>query len=314
MLVHVFVQNGYMIDLRRLEALRAVDRCGTVTAAAEALYVSPSAVSQQLRSLARDLDVTLLESVGRRVRLTPAGHTLLRHADALAAQWEQAQADLHGHRDELTGRLELAGFPTAVAALIAPAAARLRAAHPRLAVHIAEIEPADAPDLLLSHAADLAVVEATSGAPPRTDRRFDQRPLLAGPMDLLVAADHPLAGRSAIELAEAAEQPWIVGEEGSSYRQLTAVACASAGFAPEIAHTAKEWIAVGALVSLGFGVAVVPRVAHIPPDQRVVRIPLYGEPIPSWRIMTCMRRGSHDQPAINRALRALSDVAATHRS
>ena len=116
----------YMIDLRRLHMLRAVAYHGTVTDAAASLHLTPSAASQQIRALARELGASLLEPDGRRVRLTPAAYTLLAHADTLAAQWERAQADLHAHTEEITGTLHLCGFPTGVATLLAPAAARLR--------------------------------------------------------------------------------------------------------------------------------------------------------------------------------------------
>ncbi len=76
-----------MID-RRIQVLRVVAERGTVTAAAAALSYTPSAVSHQLRTLARDLEVPLLEPVGRGVRLTAAAELLLRRSDELSARWE----------------------------------------------------------------------------------------------------------------------------------------------------------------------------------------------------------------------------------
>lgn len=300
-----------MIDLQRLDALRAVAHYGTVTAAAGALHLTPSAASQQIRALATELGVTLLEHQGRRVRLTPAAHTLLDHADTLAAQWETAQAELHARVDGITGRLRLCGFPTGVGALLAPAAAQLRAAQPGLTVTVTEIEPAEAFGLLLGGDADLAVTEATAEIPPQTDAKFEQQPLLDEPMDLLVPAGHRFAEAASLTLAEAAGQRWIVGRPGSSYHQLVLGACAAAGFAPDIAHQAKEWIAVSTLVGAGLGVALVPRLGHIPPQPPVVRVPLHGEPTPSRRILTCLRRGSRHQPAITAALDTLHDLATT---
>src|SRR6187551_2908920 len=79
----------HMVDLRRLRALRAVADHGTLAAAADALHLTPSAVSQQLSALERELGHALLEPAGRSVRLTPAAHVLLGHADALFAQLEK---------------------------------------------------------------------------------------------------------------------------------------------------------------------------------------------------------------------------------
>lgn len=300
-----------MIELRRLQVLRAVHQYGTVTAAGHALHLTPSAVSQQLRSLSRQLGISLLEPAGRRVRLTSAANTLLRHADILASQWEQAQAELHAHAEGIAGELRLCGFPTGAAALLAPTAAQLNIECPDLLVHVAEVEPADAFDRLLSGDTDLAVVEATPDCPPQSDARFDQLPLLDEPMDLLVPHGHPLATRTAVALADAAREPWIVGTADTSYHQLTLVACATAGFAPAIAHHAKEWISVSALVAQGLGVALVPRLGDIPPAHAAVRVPVHGGLTPSRHLLTCVRQGSHDQPAIKRGLDILGDIAAT---
>ena len=65
------------VDLRRLHVLRMIDAHGTVTAAAAALHLTPSAVSHQMRQLAREVDVELVEPHGRGVRLTAAGRSLV---------------------------------------------------------------------------------------------------------------------------------------------------------------------------------------------------------------------------------------------
>ena len=298
-----------MIDLRRLHVLRMLHEHGTVTATAQALHLTPSAVSQQIRQLSRELGVNLLEPAGRRVRLTPAAHRLLRHADDLYAQWELARADLAAAESGESGELRLCGFPTGLASLLTPAAARLRHAHPRLAVHLAESQHTDSFDLLLANEADIAVVVAVPEGPPLDDPRFDQRPVIDDPLDLVVPAAHPLAGRASVELAETAHESWILPSESIDHYHVTMVACATAGFAPRIAHQAQEWPAVIALVAHGFGVCLLPRLAPLPAHHAVVRIPLRGRPIPSRRILACIRRGSHRQPAIAKGLEAIEEIS-----
>ena len=84
----------FMVDLRRLRALRAVADHGTLAAAADALHLTPSAVSQQLSALEREVGHALLEPAGRSVRLTAAARVLLGHADVLFAQLERLQGEL----------------------------------------------------------------------------------------------------------------------------------------------------------------------------------------------------------------------------
>ncbi|MFD4191363.1 LysR family transcriptional regulator [Amycolatopsis thermoflava] len=297
-----------MIDLRRLSVLRVLAEHGTVTAAAEALHLTPSAVSQQLRLLAKEVGVELLRRDGRRVRLTPAAVVLLEHADSLFAQWERARADLTA--GEEAGAVRLCGVSSTVAALLGPAVMRLRQEHPRLTARVIEEESADCYELLLAEAADIAVVLPTPEAPPVDDPRFTQWPLLDDPQDLLVAAGHPLTRQDAVELADAAREPWIVKPRHNDTYALLQVACAAAGFTPRIAHEAKEWFAVSALVAAGLGVCLVPRLAPLPPQHEVVRIPLRGHPRPSRRIVGCVRRGSEEQWPIARAIAAIEAVCA----
>ncbi|MCI2419104.1 LysR family transcriptional regulator [Saccharopolyspora sp. K220] len=299
-----------MIDLRRLHVLRAVAHCGTVTAAAEAVHLTPSAASQQIRQLGRELGVALLEPHGRRVRLTPAARSLLAHADAIEERWRQAEADLRAtSTDAPAGALRLCGFPTAVCTLLSVTAVRLRKTWPALSVHVQEAEPGDCFDLLFAGDADVAVVEATRDSPPLTDARFDQQLLLDDPFDLLVFAEHRLACEPVVSLPELACESWIVGMPGTSYREHVLAACAQAGFAPTIVHQAHEWSVVGTLVASDLGIGLVPRRAQLPPHPDIARIPLTGPAAPVRRFRTAIVRGTRDHPAINAALTTLHEIA-----
>lgn len=300
-----------MID-RRLNVLRAIARYGTVTAAAEVCRLTPSAVSHQMSALARELDVALLEHVGRNVRLTDAALTLLEHAEKLTAQWERAQADLATHReDELTGTLRICGFSTAAAVVAPRALVLLRDEHPALRLHLREIEPARAFDLLAADDTDIAVVVATPSIPPRSDPAFEQFPLFAEPLDILVGPQHPLADRGEVALLDLAADSWILGSPARAYYQLVILACTSAGFAPSVAHYADEWDTGAALVAAGFGVALVPRLAALPGHHDTRRIPIRGPMVPTRHVLAAIRAGSRAQPDVAAGLAALRRVCAT---
>jgi DNA-binding transcriptional LysR family regulator len=298
-----------MMDLRRLHVLRVVHQLGTVTAAAGALHLTPSAVSQQLRQLARELDVPLLEPDGRRVRLTAAAHTLLRHADDIAARWERARGELRCGNGRLQPTLRLAGFTSSLTMLLVPAVAHLRERQPDATVRIMEVETADAFGRLLAGEVDIAVTLPNLGGPAVDSPRFEQEPLLDEPQDLLVPRDHPLAGRTSVALEDAAAEDWVLPAPGScDHHEITTVACAAAGFTPKSAHEAMEWSAVAAMVANGFGVSLKPRLVRIPSDLPVVAIPLAGA-APRRRILACTRRGSREQPHIAAGLTALQAAA-----
>ncbi|WP_238545240.1 MULTISPECIES: LysR family transcriptional regulator [Streptomyces] len=304
-----------MIDLRRLHMLRVVHQQGTVTAAAEALHLTPSAVSHHMRELARQLKVPLMEPQGRGVRLTPAGHLLIDHADALLARWEEAQAELESYRVGMAGPLRIAGFNTAISGLIAPAAGRLRHSHPDLLVQVRECDTVASMDLLVAGKVEVAVVEPTEGGPPLDDARFEQSPLLEEPYIMLVPADHPLAQAVSVRLEDAAAEDWIVADPGTcDHAQRVRMLCAAAGFSPRIVHAATQWAAVWSLVGNGLGVSLVPRLAEGPAGQAVVRMPVSSENMPTRRILTCVRRGSRRHPLVDLGIRTLEEVVRDHRT
>ncbi len=299
-----------MIDLRRVQVLRVVHHVGTVTAAARSLHLTPSAVSQQLRGLAREVGVELLVPDGRGVRLSPAAHALIRHADELSARWETARGELADCAEWAGGTLTVSGFPSSLDMVVAPAVADLRVREPRLQVRIVEAETADAFERVLAGEVDVAVIVPNLQGPPTEDPRFEQAPLLDERQDLLVPVGHELAGQSETTLDAAAQEPWILAAPGSCDQyELALVACAAAGFRPTVAHEAREWAAVAALVAHGFGVSLVPRFVRIPGELPLVRVPLCEGTTPRRRLLTCVRRGSGDQPAIARGLDALGGAA-----
>ncbi|MHC3467339.1 LysR family transcriptional regulator [Streptomyces sp. 7R007] len=296
-----------MIDLRRLHVLRAVAHYGTVTAAARALHFTPSAASQQIRQLARDLGVDLLEPQGRGVRLTPAAESLLAHADAIQARWEQAELDLRADQGAPAGPLRVSGFPVAVSVLLAPMAVRLHERHPRLSVHIQETGVLESFDLLFEGQTDLAVVEATPDNPPLSDARFDQQPLLDDPFDLVVPEDHALAGRERIDLVEAAHEDWIAPVPESPCSRHVLSACGQSGFSPAVVHHALDWNVIAGLVAHRLGVALIPRLAQLTPHLPIVRVRCTGNLHRS--LLTCTREGGRTRPAVTAALEQLRELA-----
>ncbi|TCP53519.1 DNA-binding transcriptional LysR family regulator [Tamaricihabitans halophyticus] len=299
-----------MIDLRRLRVLRAVAYYGTVTAAAEALHLTPSAASQQVRQLGRELGVVLLEPHGRNVRLTMAARKLLEHADAIVERWQRAEAELRtADSAEPVGELWLSGITTAVSALFVPAVVRLAKRWPGLRLRLRESEPPESFDLLFSGSVDLVVTMLVPEGPPAGDARFDQRPLLDDPYDLLTPPDHPLAGRTDLTLANLAEEDWIVSMVGTACRSEIVAMCATAGFTPTIVHEALEWAAVATMVGHGLGIALLPRLAPLPMEPAVVRTPMSIVDSPTRRLLTVTRKGSAADPAIAAVLAELTEIA-----
>ncbi|MFG3050998.1 LysR family transcriptional regulator [Kitasatospora sp. NPDC048239] len=292
-------------DLRRLRVLQALDECGTVTAAAGRLCLSPSAVSQQLSALARQVGAPMLEPYGRRVRLTSAARLVLRHAELVFGQLERAEAELAGYLHGEAGEVRVGAFATAISGLVVPALVRLRGNAPRLAVRVVEAEAAAAYRLLAAGEVDLALSLAVQ--PAGGDPRFVQSVLLSDPLDVALPPGHPLAAVPGLRLADLADEPWIYGAAGP-WREITLAVCADAGFVPERAHTAADWPAILAMVAAGLGVALVPRLASAGRGGGAVVRSLPSD-LPTRRVVAAVRAGTEGAPPLRRVLEALAEAA-----
>ena len=168
-------------DLRKLRVLRALSELGTVRATAEALCMTPSAVSQQLSSLAQEVGTPLLESQGRGVRPTEAARVLLRHTDTVLAQLERAEAELEGFTRGKAGAVRVGAFATAIPRLVVPALNILAEERPGLSTRVHQADAAEVYELLAAGEIDIGLSLAAQ-APAGPDRRYDRSELLADPL------------------------------------------------------------------------------------------------------------------------------------
>lgn len=294
-------------DLRKLQILRALRDTGTVTAAAAALRMTPSAVSQQLAALSKQIGTPVMEARGRGVRLTGAAHVLLRHAEVVFAQLERAGAELDGYARGEAGVVRIGAIATSITRLVVPAARLLRRDAPGITLSVREAEAAEVYEELAAGAVDLALSLAVD-APTARDTRFVLSPLLTDPLDIALPATHPLAAAPGLRLAQLAEEPWIFGSRGP-WREITLAACADAGFVPEQAHAAADWPAIFALVAAGMGIALVPRMSASGALTQDLAVRPLDVDRPRRRIVGAVRGGSEDAPLLRRTLGALRQAA-----
>ncbi|WP_314621857.1 LysR family transcriptional regulator [Streptomyces stackebrandtii] len=300
-------------DLRKLRVLRELSERGTVGAAAQALHLTPQAVSQQISALARELGVPLTEPSGRRLRLTGEARIVLRHADAVFTQVERMRAELAAHRSGERGDVAVAGFSTTLSALILPAVARLRETRPLLRTSLAEVDPPESfallhrgqTDVVIS--ADTALHPGPAGEDGRLDARFHRVALCEDPFDIALPDGHPLLDSPRLVLADLAQETWIFATTGMCH-DIGVAACAAAGFTPRASHAIGDWDATLAAVRLGLGVALVPRTAR-PAPRPEVTVRAFSEGAPSRTVFAAVREGSQTSPEIAAVLDALRTVA-----
>ncbi|MEU7180436.1 LysR family transcriptional regulator [Streptomyces celluloflavus] len=263
-----------MLNLDRLRTLGAVARHGSVSAAADGLHVTTSAVSQQIAKLERETGQQLLAKNGRGVRLTDAGRLLADHATRILSQVELAQAELEAHRGQAMGELRLGAFPTAARGLFPAALATLRAAYPQLRTRLTELDPDASVRGVVRGDLDLAVVLDWYNRPLPLAEGLAKTPLLDDPADVAMPSDHPLAGRRSVELEDFADDEWISWPQGEFCHDWLTFTLRSRGFEPRIAHMAEEHHTQLALIAAGLGVAVAPRLGRGPVPDGVSVVPV----------------------------------------
>src|ERR1022692_2013893 len=177
-----------MLDIRRLRVLHAVSSHGSVTAAAAALGFSSPAISQQLAALEREVGMPVTERVGRGIALTPAADILVAHTDVLLAQLDAAEADVATLRDQVTGSVTLAAFPSAGITLVPAVWAALAQSAPQVRLDLVEMEPDESLPAILRGDVDVAVAHEYDVLPRPLDVPFERRELLTDPVLIAVHA------------------------------------------------------------------------------------------------------------------------------
>jgi DNA-binding transcriptional LysR family regulator len=295
------------LDVRKLRVLQELAERGTVIATAEALHLTPSAVSQQLATLSREVGVKLIEPVGRGVRLTDAARVLTKRADEIFTQLEIVRADMAAYADGCGGPVRVAGFAATISGLALPALCQLRHTHPGIALRLTESDPPESFSALLRGDIDLVLSLESMDAPAASDRRFHRTALLAERLDVALPRDHPLAYVNGLRLADLAEEPWIFSNS-KSCRDASLAVCTTAGFTPSTVHLIDDWGATLAAVKLGLGVALLPRLIRVSGRDDVVVRELDGQR-PARHVFAAVRRGSEGTPHVAAVLDALRSVA-----
>nr|WP_042198867.1 LysR family transcriptional regulator [Kibdelosporangium sp. MJ126-NF4] len=296
-----------MLDVRRMQLLRAVVTSGSVTSAAGNLGYTPSAISQQLAVLEKEAGVALLERVGRGVRATAAGRLLTEHAAIISKNLSDAECALRDLKEGKTGQLSIRYFSTAGVALVPPAMAQLRKDHPGVQIDLKLIDPEDPLPEVEEGRADVAIVVFPRMNPPR--RGVQLIHLMHDPLRAVLPRGHRLAAKRYVDLADLAEEPWISTEQiPGPCADLMMNACAAAGFTPNVAVESEDYSTSQGFVAAGLGVALIPRLGLDTPHFGVVAKRV-RRPEPTREIYAAIRETSAENLAVQAFLTALREVA-----
>jgi DNA-binding transcriptional LysR family regulator len=284
-------------DLHRLQLLCELAARGTITAVADALAFTPSAVSQQLRTLERELGVTLLERRGRNVALTAAGTALVAGADEVFSSAERAVAAAAAAAEHVGGSVHVGAFTSVGATIIPSAFAALRRSHPTLQLRLSQSQDAGLRELKLGHL-DIWIDQHYTLLHRPPDDRVAEHELLTEPIGLAV----PATVDRGPGLAAYRDQVWIGSPAGTACRRLVDRLGQDHGFEPDVRFLTEDPETILQLVAADLGVAILPRLATARLPHGVIVHPL---DVAARRVLALTRDASADQPGIAVVLAAL---------
>ena len=285
--------------------LRELADHGTVAAVAQALSMTPSAVSQQLKILQREAGVTLIEPDGRRVRLTDAGQVLVGHADTVLAALDRAKAEMDAYRSTPRGTVSVSFFPSGAAMLLAPLISRTAERGVQVLGRDVDVPASRAPAQLADF--DVVVVHRDERDASPWGPRFEATELLREPLDIVLPPGHHLAGRGQVELADLPDEQWIGVEGGLMVDDVLNSIATRSGVQPRIAQRINDFRVVEELVNAGTGIALMPRYVILARD--LVRLPITDISV-ARRVEAITRAGASARPAVAAVIDELREIAA----
>ncbi|MCT2592937.1 LysR family transcriptional regulator [Streptomyces sp. N2-109] len=295
--------------MQRLRVLRAVAEHGSFSRAAAALRLTPSAVSQHVATLERSLGTQVVARSTRGVTLTQAGQIMVGAAESVAAELAHAKQQVDGLSAGRT-QLTVATFTSGGRLLLPGALARLTAAHPDTVLHVREGEPEDSLPLVRQGAVDLALAYHFDGPLPvgtLQSSSLKWTALMKDPLHVVLPQGHPLARRDALDIAELATEPWVLGcRKTEAYLRRYSE---RAGFTPEVRGTTTDYFFARSLVAAGMGISLIPSIALAPAVPGLHNVPV-KPPSPARHIGVATIGRRRDHPQVMTLIQALHDQAA----
>lgn len=288
-------ENQSLFDMRRLALLLEVVEQGSITAAAELMMYTPSAVSQQLRKLEQEVGQPLLNRRSRGVVPTEAGQVLAGHARKIVRQMQAAQSDLDQIAGLNRGSLTVGTFPTLAGSFLPIVIRTFKKRYPAISLSLRSARFDELVGDLESGVTGLCLLWDYPW------NRFHDESIRVTEVFLestviLVAGNHPLAGREQVSMEDLRNESWIVRAEAHPVVEVLQRSAHDAGFEPTIGFLANDYQEAQAMVSVGMGVAMVPKtaVALQHPDVRVLSL---GSTAPLRRILLAQRQDKVYAPA-----------------
>ncbi|MDO5743923.1 MAG: LysR family transcriptional regulator [Micrococcaceae bacterium] len=246
------------MDVHQLQILRELGDLGSVKAVASAMFVTPSAVSQQLALLQRNIAVPLTRKEGRNLVLTEAGEVLAAAGANVISSLAAARAAIGDFQESSGAPVSVAGFHSVGQVLFAPLLSKLASpAVPSPQFFDEDVAQQDFPALTARY--DLVLAHRMDHTPAWPTDKVLVTALAHEPLDIALPVNHRLAAQPKLRPADVATERWVVSREGFSPADVLRAISAVSGTAPKIIHRINDYATVTALVAAGGVIGIIPR-------------------------------------------------------
>jgi LysR family hydrogen peroxide-inducible transcriptional activator len=244
------------MELHQLRCFSAIVRAGSFTRAAEQLGITQPSLSQQIRKLEKQVGSPLFERLGRSIRLTTYGEALRQPAAEIMQQVAEAKSSLDNLQEGVRGKLRVGVIPTIMPYFIAPRIGEFLNRFPKVDLQLIEDTTPRLVEQLQAGDLDLALSALPVRNPDIVCSELAREPLF-----LAVAAQHPLAGESAVDLQNLRNERLLLLKEGHCLREDVLMTCTRAKAELRSIFETDQLASIFQLVRAGFGVTVIPAMA-----------------------------------------------------
>ncbi|MDZ5601832.1 LysR family transcriptional regulator [Pseudomonas sp. RP23018S] len=276
------------MDIRALRYFVAVVDQKSFTKAARQLHLTQPTVSKMVQLLEQSFGVPLLAREGKRFTVTDAGDIVYQRAQEMIAVHGRMKREVEALQKVEHGVLRM-GLSPSTHSILAPVFAAYHAAYPNIELKLFEIGSNDTLGHLRDGVLEMGTLLDFAGAGDLWSE-FESLPLFESPLCLLAPKDSPWQGRDSVALGELSEREFILYGDAFALNDMVQAACAEAGFAPRVSGRSGQWDFMASLVSLGVGIALLPKVFCDTLDAQRFTVAEVHSPALNWKVSLAWRR------------------------
>lgn len=258
------------MELRHLRYFESIVRNKKIIKAADELHISQPSLSTQLKALETELGCKLIERSSGEIKLTEPGVVLYKHANQILQQCKEAYQEIQDLKDVRFGEIHLGVLPTIVVSWLPQVLSDFKTMYPNVVIHIREMGAPSITECLLNYDIQMGLTSYSE-----VENGISQLPVIDEELLLITSSQHRLAKKTAVNMAELANEPFILHESGYQLRHTILEACRAAGFEPIVAYESGRVETIRSFVSAGLGIALIPETSikyGFKRDLKVIRL------------------------------------------